>query len=74
MAPPPRYIITRNLISRYFKKAIPSINSIRPDDSEFRSVFLSSEMGDPRIIETYHKCISEYEQRRKEALEVLIIL
>ena len=67
MAPPPRYLITRNLIRRYFQRILPDKKSIKMDDSRLRSSLLRHGVGSPRVKEVYDEMVMKYKRQEKNA-------
>jgi len=67
MAPPPRYLITRNLVRRYFNRMIPDRKTIIKDDSALRASLMKYGIGHPRVKEVYDEMMFKFQKKEKMA-------
>lgn len=67
MAPPPRYLITRNLIRRYFDRMIPDTKNIKKDDTALRASLLRYGIGHPKVKEAYDDMMFKFKKQEKMA-------
>lgn len=69
MAPPPKYLITRNLIRRYFQKILPDTKSLKYDDTELRGTLKAHGIGSPQSRDAYMNMVNRYNKMKKNAEE-----
>ena len=69
MAPPPKYLISRKLVRRYFQKILPDSKSLTYDDSELKTSLRSHGVGSPQSRDAYMNMINRYQKMKKNAEE-----